>query len=230
MFKLTGRNDPTDTLIVSKALQGAKNSGTCSTQQSPITRPLLHRLIDSLPSCASSVYEQALFKALFLTAYSACLRAGEIVLSNNPQHLLQFHQLHWTDNSDNQTININMSSFKHSNQRTPILTIQPDMDPIYCPVRALFSYRQMRVTSQGPLMRHPSGKPVTRAEFLRFLHKCLSFCGVEPTNYGTHSFRIGRATQMASDNVPDSQIRATGRWASNAYRGYIRPSSIILPK
>ncbi|KAK6195007.1 hypothetical protein SNE40_000528 [Patella caerulea] len=42
----------------------------------------------------------------------------------------------------------------------------------------------------------------------------------------THSFRIGGASLAAHNGLSDSQIRQLGRWRSDAFRKYIRPSSL----
>jgi hypothetical protein len=43
-------------------------------------------------------------------------------------------------------------------------------------------------------------------------------------NYTLHSGRIGGATALAAAGVADSAIMATGRWKSDAYLRYIRPT------
>ena len=57
---------------------------------------------------------------------------------------------------------------------------------------------------------------------LRKLHKCLSVCGLDSSRYKGHSFRIGAASLVVEKGLSDSQIRAMGRWNSNAFRKYIR--------
>ena len=57
---------------------------------------------------------------------------------------------------------------------------------------------------------------------LRKLHKCLSVCGLDSSRYKGHSFRIGAASLVAEEGLSGSQIRAMGRWNSNAFRKYIR--------
>ena len=48
--------------------------------------------------------------------------------------------------------------------------------------------------------------------------------------YNTHSFRIGRATQLAKDNETEATIKSTGGWKSAAYNKYIRPNNSALPQ
>jgi hypothetical protein len=50
----------------------------------------------------------------------------------------------------------------------------------------------------------------------------VSVCGLDSSRYKGHSFRIGAASLSAEKGLSDSQIRAMGRWNSNAFRKYIR--------
>ena len=47
-------------------------------------------------------------------------------------------------------------------------------------------------------------------------------CGLNPTQYKGHSFRIGAATLAAESGLSDAQIRLLGRWKSDSFRKYIR--------
>jgi len=52
--------------------------------------------------------------------------------------------------------------------------------------------------------------------------------GLDTKHYNTHSFRIGAATSAESAGLTESQIKSMGRWKSDAYRHYIKPSSSQL--
>lgn len=58
--------------------------------------------------------------------------------------------------------------------------------------------------------------------FWENLHKCMSVCGLDSSRYKGHSFCIGAASLEAEKGLSVSQIRAMGRWNSNAFRKYIR--------
>jgi hypothetical protein len=51
---------------------------------------------------------------------------------------------------------------------------------------------------------------------------------LDPDLYNTHSFRFGRATDMATQGYTDIQIRMAGRWSSAAYKKYIKPHIIVI--
>ena len=90
-------------------------------------------------------------------------------------------------------------------------------------------YIAVRGNTPGPLFIQQANLPVNRASFVHFLNKCLVTSNLQVSRYNTHSFRIGRATQMAMDGHTNDQIKAAGRWKSSAFLKYIRPSYFTLP-
>ena len=115
IFRLREWNDPTSGFTVTKTLQGVqKLSPGESIIPLPITRPLLHRLIQAIPHCTACHYYQLLFKTLFLFTYFACPRAGEIVVSNDPSRVNQMSQIAVFERAGRKVYEINLNSFKHS--------------------------------------------------------------------------------------------------------------------
>ena len=96
----------------------------------------------------------------------------------------------------------------------------------YCPVKLLQKYLALRPSGPGPVFVSTHGKPITRQQFLGALHSSVRFRSLDPSLYNTHSFRIGRSTDMMVQGYSDAQIRAVGRWKSDAYKRYIRPDII----
>ena len=54
----------------------------------------------------------------------------------------------------------------------------------------------------------------------------LKAFGLDSTRYKSHSFRISAASFAAERGMSDAQIRALGRWKSNAFLKYIRIPSL----
>ena len=61
-----------------------------------------------------------------------------------------------------------------------------------------------------------------RSEFDASLKRLFSFCGYQSSSFKGRNFRIGAATAAALWGETDAQIRAAGRWSSDAFRKYIR--------
>ena len=71
-----------------------------------------------------------------------------------------------------------------------------------------------------------NGRPVQRKVFSEILSAVLNHCGLDPTKYKGHSFRIDAATFAAESGFLDAQTRVMGRWKSDAFRKYIRTASL----
>ena len=95
-----------------------------------------------------------------------------------------------------------------------------------CPVLLLLEYLAIRGNSPGPLFMTQGNSPVSRSFFTDLLTRSLRTCGLNPALYKDHSFRIGAASFAADRGMSDAQIRALGRWKSNAFLKYIRIPSM----
>ena len=101
---------------------------------------------------------------------------------------------------------------------------------IYCPVEAVKYYLQLRPTSNSELFFvHQNGKTVHRLFLANNLKACLERLGKDSSGYNTHSFRAGRATDLALAGTPHYLFKLTGRWHSEAYTRYIRVPNFTLP-
>ena len=92
-----------------------------------------------------------------------------------------------------------------------------------CPLQAMERFLSRYSYLNGALFRFFNGVCLAR----RRLSECIQ-SALSDVNLNTHSFRIGGASAAAAMGIPDSTILILGRWASNAYRTYLRlPTSTI---
>jgi site-specific recombinase XerD len=219
VHKLHGLPDPTDNFLVRKAIVGAKKEGNMPDIRLPITFPLLEKLVDALAYSAASSFQRVLFTSMYLLAFAAFLRVGEMALSNNnTENILKWDNLQF--NQETGGIRIIFRHYKHSKGRQKILEIRKLNRK--CPVKALKDYLELRGSEPGYLFMWPSHKPVTREEFCKGLKAALNFCGLDPSVYTSHSFRIGATCNALSTGHSDAQIREMGRWHSDAFKRYVR--------
>jgi len=95
-------------------------------------------------------------------------------------------------------------------------------------VSAVLGWIAIRGASPGPLFRFKSGTPLTRQLMVDKLKEALVAAGISPRGFSGHSFRAGAATTAAKIGMEDLQIRLLGKWKSDAYHRYIKPSGSHL--
>ena len=222
--------DPTDNFIVKKILKGVQNIKGHSDTRLPITGPISCKLIDSLPKVVTTPYHQMMLKAMFLLAFYAFLRIGEITVKcKKATTVLQLTDVTFRYGDKNllQGVDIILKNYKHSDHPKTIY-IPSDSLNKYCPVKALLEYCSIAQNKTGPLFCFPCGSPVTHSYFSNCLKLSLAFNNLDPKLYKGHSFRIGAATAAAANNVPVSVIQTMGRWKSDAFKHYIRMQNFHL--
>lgn len=227
--RMNSVSDPTSTPLIQRMLIGAKHSAPPPKKLLPITRPILHDMVTKVDSLALSDYLKRLMKALLLLSYHTCARVGELLVSNNDDHTLKLENTFFKKDSNTTTLRFVFSSFKHNREGTDFLLESAD-DPRFCPVRHLIHYLQLRGTDKGYLFISTSGAPIRRDFFACQIQSLAVLLGLNKDKYNTHSLRIGRTSDMADEGESEATIRRTGRWNSNAYLGYVRCVSFVLPK
>ena len=227
--KLQGGNPIGQSLLVKRILIGYKKRSSQSDKRRPITVQILKRLIKALPRLLHSNYNVHLFCAMFSLSFFALLRVGEIAISTAASHTLRRSDVKVKTRKDGSPVclSISLNHFKHS--ITPFhLILKPAKQIAICPVRAIHKFLTIRPRKKGPLFVNKRGVPVSTRRFGQLLAKSLEKIGLDPKVYTSHSFRIGGATLAHSNQLSDAQIRSLGRWRSNAFHTYLRPSSLKI--
>jgi len=223
--KLHGFADPASDFVCQKLLAGAKKSNPSPDSRLPITFKILHLLLPALMHTVSSSYNRILLHAMFLLAFHGFLRVGEITSSpGTTNHTLQYHNIAFEVTARKVSgIIITFTHFKHSAAHIGTkLFIKASSPPTACPVKALLAYLRLRGSLPGPLFTFGQNHPVSRSFFSQSLASCISFIGLDPSKYKSHSFRIGAATTAQLLGHTPQQIKAMGRWRSDAFLRYIR--------
>ena len=145
---------------------------------------------------------------------------SSVVQYDNPRLLTSAGKIH--------SAKITIRQFKHNTSNRPfdILITGDDSSP-FCPVASLLTYCRLRGDKPGPLFCYRDNRTISVNQFNSELRRCLSFCGLDPQRYKSHSFRIGAACLAALKGFfSDAQIRALGRWKSDAFQLFIRNSTL----
>lgn len=80
----------------------------------------------------------------------------------------------------------------------------------------------------GAFLIHADGSPLLRFQFVVVFRKCSRALGLEEKEFSSHSFRIGAATEAARCGLDDDTVKCIGRWESQRYQIYVRPTCWLL--
>lgn len=224
-LKINSLPDPCSFFIVKKLLSGYRRTSWSKDSRSPITLPLLINILNALPNVCTNTFEIKLFALAFSLAYFAILRVGEIT-HTNPTHsnALSIHNTLLSSHS----IKLVLTKTKTDPigvGTTLIITFQAENRPLFVNLQ---SYLSIRPNYPGQLLCHIDGSPLTYYQFNQVLKRALSFLKIDTSTFKSHSFRIGAATHMYLQGIPENDIKVKGRWRSDAFKSYIRPQSVYL--
>lgn len=78
----------------------------------------------------------------------------------------------------------------------------------------------MAIRPQGPIaiLVHEDGGALSKFQFVAVFLKCLEDLGFSPSDYSSHSFRIGAATEAVRWSLPPEAVKRIGRWESARYK------------
>ncbi|XP_031758455.1 uncharacterized protein LOC116410934 isoform X1 [Xenopus tropicalis] len=222
-FKLLGWQDVTKHFIITQALKGWRREGKKGDTRRPVDFQLLQRLLAPLQVICKSPYETALFRAAFSLAFFGALRISELVpqSAKKPGGLKQ----------EDMIVNEKFIRFRIGRSKTDVLgrgcwvTISA-IQGHACPVQLISTFAALRSAGTNFLV-HEDSSPLTRYQFSRLFNRCLEHLGLEKKEFGTHSFRIGAATEACLQGLSESSVKSVGRWKSNCFAAYIRPNLII---
>ena len=225
-LKIRNIPDYTKAYIILVMIKGAKKLTETKDNRLPMTIDHLNYLIHFVQTRVQDAYVRSLYSAMYSWAYHACLRISEYTKGPSDHNLL-IQNLTKIDIGGYEAFRIRFESFKHSPDLFPDFVIHPTFDPISCPVMLMKQYLLVRPDMYGPIFVDNFGG-ISRNTFSNNLAKCISIMGWDPKRYQSHSFRIGRATDWASMGYSAVQIKQKGRWFSDAFLNYIRPTVVDI--
>ena len=127
-------------------------------------------------------------------AFFGALRIGEITgsVGHEQANLNLIHIAQLSEMLDRQNyvvaVKLVLNHFKHRDTSAPPVSILLYRDKPVCPVTVLRDYLTLRGQLSGPLFCWPDKQPIARSFFTSCLHQALTFCGLDPNRYKSHSF------------------------------------------
>ena len=219
--KCSNRTDFTKAAPILQAMKGLDAVSKTKTKRLPITLPLLERMLSALHSLQLSPYDLILYQALFAVMYFCGLRASEVARTVSDQHIIRAKNVV----RDADCYILTLTSFKFSAE--PV-TFKLFPKTSVNPVSLLYQYDQVRNKLSSFYFCRPDGQSLLRQNLVDILKRVMILLNLDPDLYNCHSFRIGFATDMFYQNYSATSIKLRGRWSSDAYLSYLKPSSIEL--
>ena len=213
--------DPTKSFMTRRILVTLSRAAPAPKKADPISLAMLENCLGHLRELGLSPYESVLLKSLLLIMYYGCLRVGEVTLSTNPDNVLKLACTEFISLGGTRHFKFTLTKFKHS-KGPETRCIPPNPLSGFCPVESLSGYFRARPRGGTPCFVLADASPVPRLFVADALTKLFGISGYKEGNFSTHSLRAGRATDLAAAGGLDAEIRAAGRWSSDAFKGYLR--------
>lgn len=217
-----------NSFLIEKMLIGMQRLGKKEDSRKPITLQILSRLVSVLHHVCDSFYETQLFVSAFCLSFFGFLRIGEIayVGKSSDYHVLDISDVVLDEKTCEVSVKIKSSKTDQMGRSTTLI-LQKFIDEKICVFKHLKAYLEVRPSIDGQLFCHLNHKKLTRFQFSKILKSALTFLGLNPDDFNTHSFRIGAATTACMEGKSDEDIKFMGRWDSNSYKTYIRMGRLV---
>lgn len=226
--KLAGLGDPAGAFLIKAALKGwARGETREPDDRAPITFNRLTAILDVLSGVTKSSFEQHLFTAAFCLAFYGAFRISELVAKGKFDKTGAALDLADVDLGDTLVIRWRRSKCDQAGLGTS-RSFNPVADHKYCPVAVVRQYLRIRPPAPGIFLIHEDLSPLTRFQFGKILTSSLARAGLlgAGRRFSAHSFRIGAATEASQVGLDGDAIKNVGRWRSNCYKRYVRPTMV----
>ena len=211
-----------DSLTLSMFARTCKKKNNRIYVRMPIKKNTLHLVLFELGRVhTKQYYLEIMYKTAYLFAYYGMLRVGELTTS---EHVLRAKDVHSANNKARIKI-ILYSSKTHGRGDPPQQIDINACKDIFCPFLLAKEYSNLRPkynTDSDQYFVFSDGSPLTSKLFRQTLRLCLSNLKLDSKCYDTHSFRIGRATDLRKEGHKVEEIKRQGRWKSNCVYKYLR--------
>ena len=175
-----------------------------------------------------SFHPQApLFKALFLLAFHGFFRISNLLPTSQTTFQSHRHLVRGdvSITPPGVTVYLKWSKTMQANRDSRLIPLAAIPGSPLCPLQAILQINQFcPVPDQCPMFSYMNkGKLViiSQTQARRVLKQTLQFLGLDPANYGFHTFRRSGASLAFSLNIPVDHIKAQGTWTSDAVWAYL---------
>ena len=213
--------------LLMQGIHKEKSKTTPQRTHLPITLEIMEQIRVAL-SKTSKDYKCILLWAVCCTAFFGLLRVSEFTVPSTHRYDPDFHLSQADVTLDNrQAPSLEQLHIKQS-KTDPFRNRSDEFlgrtHKKICPVEAILAYLTVRGNQPGQLFALSDNTTHIRCLFAPALKSILITLNLDPYLYNTHSFRIGAATAVNTAGISELDIKAMGRWQSDAHQRYIRTS------
>ena len=223
-----------DKNLLISTLVNTSNSHSIHKVRLPIRKGLLNLLLFELERMFGSAtnsqpYLELMYKNAFVFQYYGLLRIGEIT-QTPAGHQILAGNIHKGRNKEKVLILLNSSKTHDESHEPQAVRISRDVIDkkelhMFSPFEITQNYLDCRggyYNDDEPYFILPDGTPLSSQQLRKVLKKLLTKLDLDASLYDTHSFRIGRATDLLKYGYSVERIKKIGRWRSNAVYKYLR--------
>jgi hypothetical protein len=197
-------------------------------KQATVISPQVLAQITTTPAAATSIGDLT-FDTAAKVAFAGMLRLGEFTINTTVnKQTFQYTKLTRSDitfPADRTHAILRLKRSKTDTKHEGVDIVLPATGTATCPyaaLRELFDHDPKHLTS--PLFQMNNGEPITRDWMIKLLHQRLQSTGTSSKGYSGHSFRRGGAQAAADNGLLVEDIKAIGRWSSDAAHRYFQRS------
>ncbi|OCT99474.1 hypothetical protein XELAEV_18005255mg, partial [Xenopus laevis] len=216
LFKFRGWTDITKNFAIKQAVKGFKRGRRATDVRRPITLNILEGIFGQLWGISHSPFERLLFRVAFSWAFFGAFRISELV---SPNRAGAGGVLREDIKREGQSLSIRIREAKTDKSGKGLMVELHGVEGFdACPVRCFDDYCRVRNEQGGIFLIHQDGSALSKFQFVAVLRRSLEGLKLAAAEYGSHSFRIGAATEAARWGLDETVIRRIGRWESNRFR------------
>ena len=198
----------------------------------PPTKQVLSPLnLTQLVHHVSTTPQGPLFKALFLLAFHGFFRISNLLPTAQSafQPLRNLTRGDVTIASPGISVLLKWTKTLQASRDRRHIPLAAIPGSILCPLQAVLDMHHLYpVPNTAPMFSYMShGKVIiiTQTQARKVLSMALTSIGLNPSNYGFHTFRRSGASLAFSLNIPIQYIKAQGTWQSDAVWQYLDEKS-----
>ena len=218
-------------LKISSLISSCQSKNDRIINKFPIQIGLLEILLyETERKLSNQPFLEILYKNIFCFLYYGLCRIGEVTSGNHPikakdvyvslenEKILLILYTSKTHGKHTRPQSIKISSTKRTLHRN-------SKQPVFDPFKLAREYQAIRggyIEDDDPYFVFSDNSPVKPRHVRKLLKELLECLNLNSNNYGTHSFRTGRATDLFKNGQSVETIKKWGRWKSNAVYRYLR--------